>query len=249
MRPSHALVIATLAFAGAARAERPPDERVVFLSRQLREATDERSRALSAMMLGAAGDPRALGTLCKALDDASWLVRSCTARALAELHDPAAADCLKAHAGDADPQVHEAVARSLAALDELARRKAFLYVAFGPPVGAPAPAKPTLAAIAEEYLRLRMTSLGPVYAPAGEADAAALAVEKERGLKGYYLAVTVVEEAGRRVSLSLAGYTYPERAPVGVVNVSAAGAEPEVLIRTLAAKAIDQAQVEFKWRP
>src|SRR5438034_1250493 len=98
MRSLHVFALAVMALAGpVARAERPPDERVVFLSRQLGEARDERSRALAAMMLGAAGDPRALATLCKALGDPSWIVRSCTARALSQIHDRAAADCLKAH--------------------------------------------------------------------------------------------------------------------------------------------------------
>ena len=212
------------------------------MSRELAGAEDPRSRALAALMLGATQDPAAGPPLCHALSDPSDLVRAAAARALGQVHDPDAQGCLSAHAQDASPNVRAAITRAEQALAIQAHRRPFLSVAFAEPGADP------LLRLAEDAARRRLTVLGAELAPAGES-----ALEAKRRLGAKKLgAVRLSFEIARRggsVQLTLRCAHYPDGGLIGRVVVSAAHAGEEVLVRDLAARAIDLAAADFDWRP
>ena len=250
MRPPLALLslLSSLALATHAPvALAQPDARVAYLGRQLEKGKDPRVRAQSALVLGATEDPEARFPLCRALLDASELVRAAAAKALVRLEDPGALDCLTPRLSDPHPDARSAIAESVRALRAIKARPSTFYLLFTGVVDRTGSLTPEQIALAAQRLQRKLAAHGAWLAPANDSKAAAKSVQKQRHIKGYRLSAEVHPGEGGGLRLALVCMTYPEQSILGQVEVKASGAKPADLLRALAPRAIDEAAATFEW--
>jgi len=245
--PLLALLVLALMAPSVALAE--ADGRIAYLSRQLERGKDPRVRVQSALVLGATEDPGALAPLCKALGDASELVRAAAARSLGTLGEVSALDCLQSRPKDADAEAQHAREEAVHALKAARDRPPRFYLAFSGLKDKTGQLDAALTQLAEARLRRKLASLGALLAPADESRAGAKSVLKKRRLKGYRLSAEVHPGPGGGLRLALVCMTYPEQSLLGQVEVKASGARPAELLKALAPRAVDEAAQTFEWSP
>lgn len=247
MRPPLALlvILSTVAFSSTAHGQ--ADARVAYLTRQLEKGKDPRVRAQSALVLGATEDPEAREPLCRALKDASELVRAAAAKSLSRLSEVQALGCLKPHAKDAHPEARAAIVEAVRSLEAIKNRPPRFYLLFTGVTDRTSSLSPELIHLAENRLKRKLSSEGAFLAPANDSKAAAKSLQKQRRIKGYRLSAEVHAVPGGGLRLALLCMTYPEQSILGQVDVKAAGAKPADLLRALAPKAVEEAAATFEW--
>ena len=220
----------------------------VSTSRAGRDAA--RKRAQAALLLGASHDESALKPLCNGLADESPIVRMAVAKAIGELGVSGGADCLKPRLAQEDGDVKAAVQRALESLESLATsgsQKPALYISIAPIADKTASLGDDLIKLTEDRLKLKLASMGGVFAPPEETKTAAKSVIKSKQLKGYYLKIELDRTNTGALKLNLICFTYPDRSLLGEVNVKASGGQAADLIRALAPKAVEEAAATFDW--
>ncbi|HYH98207.1 HEAT repeat domain-containing protein [Hyalangium sp.] len=222
------------------------DARVAFLTKQLENGKDPRARSQAALVLGATEEPEAVRPLCSGLGDASELVRAAAAKGLATLKESSGLECLKKHK-ETDAATLSAVREAIKILEAFKARPPRLYVAFLGVKDKTGSLSPELLKITEERLRRRLIHTGALLAPPKEAKKAAKGVLKKHRISGFQLNVEIQNTEGGGLRLALLCLTYPDLALLGQVDVQAAGAGPDALLKALVPKAIEDVAQTFEW--
>lgn len=223
------------------------DARVAFLTKQLEKGKDPRARSQAALVLGATEEPEAVQPLCTGLGDESELVRASAAKGLATLKEISALDCLKKHK-ETDAATLVAMREAIKALEDFKSRPPRIYVDFTGVKDKTGKLSPDLLKITEERLKRRLIQTGALLAPPKEAKKAAQGVLKKNKISGYRLTAEIqtTETGGLRIALLC--LSYPDLALLGQVDVQAAGAAPEDLLKALVPKAIQDVAQTFEWK-
>ena len=256
------LLLAALFASPHARA----DSRTSFLITRL-QADDFRVRTNAALALGQTGDDAVVVPLCRALSDASDVVRQAVAVALTRLAKPAAAGCLKDRLA-AEPS--EAVKRQISKAIEATQgsagggsdtsgsapprtvANAKFYVAISPIANQTGRPDDEIARVVGASLRSKLDELGGFQvAPDKETPDQARAAIAKRKLKGYYLAIRVEKfdysDGNLRVRVKVAVFTYPGKdlrgeVPAGLTQTGVSPgdkAAEDNLLQMAAARAVD----------
>jgi tetratricopeptide (TPR) repeat protein len=118
-----------------------------------------------------------------------------------------------------------------------------LYLHLAPLDGA----APTTA-LADTVLHDKLATLGAQFAPTGETKGDAVGVIKTRKLKGYELRVKLTPAEAEGLKVEMLVMSYPEQALKGSWSVKASGAKPEVLVRAMVARVVDDAANDLDWK-
>jgi hypothetical protein len=253
------------------------DSRLQFLSDQLKyppeagQTDDFRVRTNAALALGATNDDGAIRPLCGGLDDPSAVVRQAVAVAMKKLARPASLDCMQSHLSS---ETNEGVKRGLQrAIDAIRGASsggggggeppvvagAKYYVAISPVTNNSARSAADVERVVHEAIAGKLAELGAYQlAPSGESNADARSAMTKRGLKGFYLAVSVdkfdYSDANLRVRVKIAVFSYPGKDLRGEVPAGAAmpGARPgdsaseDQLMSVVAARAAELFAQNFR---
>ena len=205
-------VLALLAYAAAARADRVDD-----LSRALLEDSSYKVRVQAALVLGRLKDPRGAPALSRALKDDNETVRGVAALSLGQLGDRQAVPLLEDAARDRSVFVRDQATRALSLLGAAApaRAGAHFFLAIGFQGGGKSSEQYALVrqALTSELAKLPSVTLS---VGAGAPSAKALA---ERKLQGYFVDGSIarltaaIAGGGAQIECDLKAFvaTYPER--------------------------------------
>ena len=226
------ILVAAVALCGPAAA----DGRTPLLVSRLHDP-DFRVRTSAALALGATNDEGAITPLCQSLADENPAVRSAAAVALGRLGRPSATGCMRARIGsETNTTVKLELTRAVEVLEKAAApppatapkvvSNAKFYVAISKVTNQTSRSQADVERVVTEAMRAKLESLsGYQIAPAVETPEAARAVIAKRGLRGYYLSVTVerfsYSASGLRVTLQLAILDYPGKRLRGQAPTSA----------------------------
>ncbi len=232
------VLVAVVLLCGPAAA----DGRTPLLVSRLRDP-DFRVRTSAALALGATSDEAAITPLCQSLADENAAVRSAAAVALGRLGRPSATGCMRARIGsETNPTVKLELTRAVEVLEKGAASapgsgsgsgsapkmvpNAKFYVAISKVTNQTSRAQADVERVVIEAMRTKLESLSRYQiAPAVETPEAARAVIAKRGLRGYYLSITVerfsYSASGLRVTLQLAVLDYPGKRLRGQAPTSA----------------------------
>lgn len=241
MRPG--LLLSALLAAAPALGQ---DARINFLSKQLSTASDPRTRAQTALILGKSNNPAAVAPLCNALKDAEAVVRSAVAGALGELKQPEGLNCLKSVLKDPDPNVRQAAQRVLDSASAPPVQQGGLHVAVEPVIDKVGSLTPDVLTLAESLIKEKVTAMGgqltqPIDPKAGKPP---------KGLpKGFQLRAQLTPGDDKSLKLEILVMTYPDLALQGTWNVKAKGAKPETLLKKMVPVVVDNAANELEWKP
>ncbi len=213
--PPLVLVVVTLLVTSAALA----DDRIAFLAERLRTADDFRVRASAALALGNTNDDAAVPPLCVGIDDSSDIVRKAVALALGRLKRTPGLVCLRRRSGvekDASVklQIDRAIDQIQAGGSSAPVANAKFYVSLSSVSNASSRAQADVDRIIQGAIKAKLAQLGGYeIAPSGESPAAAKEAIAKRGLKGYYLAITLdkfdYSDGSLHVKIRMAVSTYP----------------------------------------
>jgi len=226
------------------------DSRLQFLSDQLKyppgpgQTDDFRVRTNAALALGATNDDGAIRPLCSGLDDPSAVVRQAVAVALKRLARPASLDCMQRHlSSEASDAVKTALQRAIDAVNGGASggggggppvvSAAKYYVAVSPVTNNSGRSGGDVEKIVHDAIAGKLAQLGEYQlAPSGESNTDAKSAIAKRGIKGFYLGVSVdkfdYSDGNLRVRVKIAVFSYPGRDLRGEVPAGASmpGARP-----------------------
>jgi hypothetical protein len=107
---------------------------------------------------------------------------------------------------------------------------------------------PALLKITEERLKRRLIQTGALLAPSKEPKKTAQGVLKKHRISGYRLSAEIQSTESGGLRIALLCLSYPDLALLGQVDVQAAGAAPEDLLKALVPKAIQDVAQTFEWK-
>jgi HEAT repeats len=262
-RVALALLSASLLLATLMPIARADESKVPFLVEKLK-ADDFRVRTNAALALGASKEDAAVQPLCGALADDSEVVRQAATAGLKRLRKPASLPCLKAREKvEASETVKLQITRAIETIDAAsegsesapkANAPAKYYVALSPVQNRSDKAQGEVDSAVLSAVKKKLEASGNVQiAPDKEAAASAKAEIKKRGIKGFYLSISVEPfdySAGTKATVRVAIFTYPGkdlRAEVKRGSRSTAQkGDKDAESKTLAAAAEDAAQEFIK---
>jgi HEAT repeat protein len=237
LRPG--FLLSALLLAGPALAQ---DAKISLLSKQLSSASDPRTRAQAALLLGKLNSAKAVPSLCKGMQDNEAIVRSAVAGALGELKFPESIECLKAAKSDGDPTVRAAVLRSLEVLSPKPQGLVVAVEAVKDKVGS---LSTDILQLTENLIREKLASMGATIAPALDAKAAAAA---KNAPTGWQLQPALSSNGGTGLKLEILILSYPDLALRCQVKVGAKGGKPEAQLKALVPKAVSDGASECEWK-
>lgn len=228
----------------APRAAHADEARVRFLADKLRNDGDFRVRTNAALALGATNDDGAVEPLCNGLSDSgragdsSEVVRQASAVALKRLNRPSSLPCLQARTErETNEGVKIAIARAVEAIsaggdsggggggEEPIKENpnAKYYVALSSVVNATGRAQAEIERIVHHSMKQKLDQAGThQLAPSNETADRAREVMKKRGMKGFYLSITVDRldySAGYlRVKVKVGVCNYPGKSLLGTLE-------------------------------
>ncbi len=234
-------IVAMLAVAALWAGPAAADARSDYLVRLLRGSSQFRVRAQAAISLGNAGrSAEVTAALTLSLQDEHPAVRAASAASIGLLGDAAALDALRAAVRDREAPVQLAARGAIAKIEGATRMAGTAaapssvppgppryYIKVGRPGARAAIVSPALLEMAQGHIEQGLREIdGVILAPAEEASMAALAVLRQRKLKGFYIdsSITSVEEkpgGGTRAAVSVIVQTYPGRDIRAMMNGAA----------------------------
>lgn len=237
-RASAVLVASTLVWAGHPDLA-SADDRTAFLIERLK-SDDSRVRGQAALQLGRTNDDAAVQPLCGALADTSDFVRTAAAAGLKRLGRASAVPCLQDRlAVEQNAASKTQIQDSIAALNSggaagggggagglASNPNAKYYVSLSHITNNTGRPQGEIETVVEGAIRAKLTSLGNYeLAPAGQTAAAARTAMSGRGMKGYYLSVSVdpfdYSGGNLRVKVKVVVFTYPGKDLRGAFDKSA----------------------------
>jgi uncharacterized protein (DUF2267 family) len=217
------IVLVVSLFASVAYAQ----GRVSFLAERLHfppapgQVDDFRVRTNAALALGATNDDAAVEPLCAGLADPSEVVRQAVAVALRRLARTTSLDCMKSRiAIETSGQVKEQLQRAIHAVEVAspaagpASASARFYVSLSRVTNHTLRSADDIDHVVRDAVVSKLSESGAYeLAPASESADAAKAVLTKRGLKGYYLSISVdkfdYSGGALRVRVKIAVFSYP----------------------------------------
>jgi hypothetical protein len=198
------------------------DDRIAFLAERLRTADDFRVRASAALALGNTNDDAAVPPLCVGIDDSSDIVRKAVALALGRLKRSTGLVCLRRRSSvEKDSSVKLQIDRAIDQIQangsggggaQVANAK--YYVSLSSVSNASSRPQADVDRIIQGAIKAKLAQIGGYeFAPSGESPAAAKDAIAKRGLKGYYLAITLdkfdYSDGSLHVKIRMAVSSYP----------------------------------------
>jgi hypothetical protein len=223
--------------------ERPAladESKLPFLTEKLR-SDDFRVRTNAALALGATKEEGAVKPLCGALADESEVVRQAAAAGLKRLRKSVSLGCLRDRAAkESSEAVKLQLTRAIEAIEAGAdentgapkvNANAKYYVALSAVQNRSDKPQGEVDAAVIAAIKKKLEANGSFQiAPDKEAPAAAKAEIKKRGLKGYYLSLSVEPfdySSGTKASVRVAIFTYPGKDLRGEVTKRVKSSAPK----------------------